>query len=88
MKVEILLEYLIYKSAMSIISDQEMCERESRKIAQGSLVYKINSVDNSYTQCYIWEFMTVLHDTEEKRRERIQEKCSLINTITFMCEIF
>jgi len=81
MKVEILLEYLIYKSAMSIISDQEMCERESRKIAQGSQVYKINSVDNSYTQCYIWEFMTALHDTEGKMAGKNSGKmfCSPIN---------
>lgn len=55
------------KAPTSIIPDQEMCERESRKIAPGSLVYKINSVDSGgYKQCYIWEFMTALHDTEGK----------------------
>lgn len=67
---------------------------ESRKIAQGSPVYKINSVDNSnYMQCHIWEFMAS-HKwyVEYIKREKILEKwiwlaLPLILTITFICEI-
>lgn len=49
--------------------DQEMCERESRKIAQSSLVYKINSVDNSSTVLYLGIYDGIAQYREKRREE-------------------
>lgn len=60
---------IIYISATSIMSDQEMRKRESRKIAQGSPVYKINSVDNSSIVLYLRIYDGIAQYREKRREE-------------------